>query len=75
MVQENMPFTKELKDTLYNSFFGKTTFGKERLKSITKYEDIYEKIDISVILKKNMPKRIILLNYICILCFLQCNIL
>ena len=41
MAQEAMPFTKELKQKLYNCIIGETTTEIERRKIIEKYRGIY----------------------------------
>lgn len=41
MAQEGMPFTKEIKQKLYNCITGKSTTDIERRKIIEKYRGIY----------------------------------
>ncbi len=41
MAQEGMPLTEEIKKKLYNCITGKSTYDKERKKTIEKYRRIY----------------------------------
>ena len=41
MAQEGMPLTEEIKKNLYNCINGKSTYDKERKKTIEKYRRIY----------------------------------